>query len=103
MGSSYERARSGLPQLAQGLFAGEDVLRVVAVLDPQEALEVRAVVRIGPVLQVRVGEVLEHAAGSERMHRSPRPVHPGMGGRLPLGGGAGLDRGRVLELEPLLA
>src|SRR5262245_8894576 len=95
-------ARSAVPGV-DGLADAKDAAGVVAGLDPPQAVIVRAVVGLGPVLQVRIREVLEHAPGSPGMDRCPGPGHPPLSGRRSRGGHRGIDHRRVLELEQLVA
>ena len=60
-GQEHERglANNGLPHRKR-LMEAKDVPGVIAGLDTHQAFEVRAVAGTCPVLEVRVGEVLEH-------------------------------------------
>ena len=77
------RARGGLVRRRAGAAAAgaEDPVRVVARLDVQEPLEVRAVVAARPLVEPRLGEVRVRAAGPVRVDDRPGPVDPFRGRR----------------------
>src|SRR6266508_4336591 len=87
----------------QRLIEAEDVPRVIACLGPNQLVQVRPVVGICPAIQIRVSEILEHAAGAPWMHGRPGPRHLPVRRFLVGLGGMGLDDDRMLELEQLLS
>jgi hypothetical protein len=57
----------------------EEVLRIVPSLDPEQSVQILPVIGPGPILQIRIGEVREHAPRAPWMYQPPGPSDPVVG------------------------